>query len=267
MAVPSSARRQTATRRVVAIEIATSSVRAVEVELSAAGARALKHGEAALDPRLLDDAAANRVAIGQAIRSALGAAGIAANEVVVALPRRLVTVKLARLPHAEPEQIQGMVQFEAQQYVPFPLDEVVLGHEIVSDDGDEMSHVMIAAARRSLVEGILAACDAASLEVVRITVSSFGLAEHARGSVAPVALLGLDHDAMDLAVVVDGHMVFSRAAALPATADEDTQARSLAMEIGRSLAAYQNENRSHPVSSVLVGGGAGPPWRRLSPAF
>lgn len=231
----------------VAVEIGADLVRAVEVEMTQAGAQLLKRGTAPSAPGYWDDPAANRQKLTQAIRAALSAAGISAAQVVSALPRRMVTIKYARLPHGEPEQIRGMVQFEAQQYVPFPLEDVVLDHQIVSDENDEMTTAMIVAARRSLVDEVLGAFDDAGLEVTRLTVSSLALAEHARGLATPTAMLGVEERGLDLAVVSDGRMLFSRAASV-------SESAGIPGEVGRSFASYQNEHRATPIGSMLLAG-------------
>src|SRR5258708_3241694 len=112
-----------------------------------------------------------------------------------------------------------MVQNEAKQYIPFQIEEVVLDHQIVSDATDEMTTAMIVAAKRELVEGILLAFDSAGLEVTRLSVSSLGLGEHARGAVAPTALLDIAPGEMDMAIVADGKLLFSRSASLSSAED------------------------------------------------
>lgn len=250
MATHSIPRRSGHAARVVAIDIGSACVRAVEVERRGLEARLLKRGMAPISPGCWDDLAAARESLAQAIRSALAAGGIMASEVVTALPRRLVTLKCARLPHAAPEQIRGMVQFEAQQYIPFSLEEVVLDHQIVSDETEEMTTVMIVAARRALVENLLAVFDRAGLEVTRLSVSALALAEHAQNGGLPIGLLDVEPGEMDLAVVSAGRLLFARAAALPGAADRE----ALAGEVARSLVAYQNEYRAQPVNRLLIAG-------------
>ncbi len=241
-------------RRVVAVEIGYTSVRAVEIETRGADARILKRGSSPLQETVLDNLPAQRAALTQGIRAALSQAGITTKQIIAAIPRRLVTVKTARLPHAPPEQIAGMVQFEAQQYIPFQIEDVVLGHQVVSDEGDDMVSVMIVAARRTLVDEILAAFDAASMEVSRLTVSSFGLAEHARSSIAPQAVVEIEAHELDMVVVGDGKLLFSRSASLTDSGDSANAPRALSGEVARSIAAYDNEFRGRPVTSLLVGG-------------
>jgi Tfp pilus assembly PilM family ATPase/Tfp pilus assembly protein PilN len=242
--------------RAVAVDIGSAVVRAVEVEINGPEARLLKRGFAPAPPGVWENLTASREALAQAIKSAMSSAGISGTQVIAAIPRRLVTLKYARLPHAEPEHIAGMVQFEAQQYIPFPLDEVVLDHQIVSDESDEMTSVMIVAARRSLVDDLLGAFDKAGLEVVRLSVSALALAEHAQGGALPMALLEVEAGEMDLAVVSAGRLLFTRAAGVGDVASSGAVGNRLASEVAQSLTAYQNEYRAQPVSKLLV---AAPP--------
>ena len=243
-----------AVTRTVAIEIGYSAIRAVEVEIRGGEARILKRGWAPLLEGTLDSLPAQRASLSQAIRSALSQAGITSKQAAAAIPRRMVTVKTARLPHAPPEAIAGMVQFEAQQYIPFQIEDVVLDHQVLADDSDDMTAVMIVAARRAVIDEILAACDSAGIEITTLTVSSFGLAEHARASIQPQGIIEIEARELDMAVVGDGKLLFSRSAALPPPETAGGLSRSFSGELARSIAAYDNENRGHPVTSLLFGG-------------
>lgn len=252
MAIRESSGRRSGPRSAVAIEVGLNVVHAVEVAFGGERVRLLRRGSAPVASPW-DDLGASRDALAAAIRAAMAAAGIQSREVIACLPRRLVTLKYARLPHGSADEIAGMVRFEAQQYVPFPIDEVVLDHRIVSDESDELTTVLIVAARKPLVDPFLAAFDRADLEVKRLSVSSLALAEHLRAGAVPAAILSVEPGEMDMAVVATGRVLFSRSALLPAT-DAGLDLQALAAEVARSLAAYQNEYRALPVSQLLVVG-------------
>jgi len=254
LALRSTPKPRGAATRIRAIEIGFSAVRAVELEVGPGGYRLLKKGQAPLLPSCLDDPVLLRANLPGAIKAALAQAGMGGGKAVAAVPRRMVTLKFARLPHATPEQIAGMVQFEAQQYIPFPIEEVTLDHEIVSDPSEELTTVMIAAARRSLIEEVMAAFDVAGVDVDRLAVSSLALAELCRECVVPTALLNIEPAAIDMAVVADGRVVFSRAAALSEDGRTSAAPNVIVEEIVRSFAAYENEHRGHPIGAVRIAG-------------
>src|SRR5438105_11120202 len=59
---------------------------------------------------------------------------------------------------------------------------------------------------------------------------------------------------MDLAIVADGKLLFSRSAVLASASDAPVDGTALAGEVVRSFAAYQNEYRTVGVTALLVGG-------------
>ena len=120
----------------IALDLGEAAIRVVEMELSGSGDasanRVLRKGSAPLPPNVWHDVASNRDAFIGAIRGAFSAAGISGRSVVACMPRRLVTVRFARLPAAPPEQMKSMVNFEAQQYILFSLDEVMLDYHTLT---------------------------------------------------------------------------------------------------------------------------------------
>jgi Tfp pilus assembly PilM family ATPase/Tfp pilus assembly protein PilN len=239
----------------VAVQIGARLVRAVEVEVRDGSARVLKRGSAPSPPEIWSFLRERRDELASAIKSALASGGISTTKVTTSLPRRLVTLKYAQLPQGDAEQIASMVMFEAQPYVPFPLDEVVLAHQVVGDDSVDMATVMIVAARNTLVEDLLAGFDKAGLEVSSISVSSLGLAEHAASSSSPVGLVGIFDDDVDVCVASAGKVLFTRASTLNSSSPE-MRIERVASELAISLSAYRNEYRAQPVSHIYVAGDA-----------
>ncbi len=251
----------------IALDLGETAIRVVEMELSGSGEasanRMLRKGSAPLPANVWHDLAANRDAFIAAVRGALSNAGISGRSVVACMPRRLVTVRFARLPAAPPEQMKSMVNFEAQQYILFSLDEVMLDYHTLTGplpgfgvaDGDDMETVLLVAARRSLVNELLAIFDKAGLELRQLSASALALSEHARDVLEPTALIDIQPGSMDVAVVSDGKLLFTRATALDLEGiDPEVAQRKLDEEVARSFTAYQNEYRSKVLSHVFLSG-------------
>ncbi len=251
----------------VAIDLGATAVRIVELEWgkggdSLAGSRVVRRGSAPLPAGVWNDLDTHRDAVIAAIQKAMSAAGISSRTVVACLPRRLVTVRYLRLPAAPPEQMQGMVAFEAQQYVLFPVDEVVLDHCIMTGAGgkgpldqEDLETVLLAAARRSVIANVMSIFDRAGLDLVQLSVSALALAEIVRNSIGPTAMIDLEPGEIDVAVVSDSQLLFTRASALDMTpTDEITAQRRKVEEVFRSFTAYQNEFRGRQLTQVYLGG-------------
>lgn len=261
----------TGTGSCVAINLGATVVRAVEVEWIKTGSdttsgRVVRMGTASLPSEAWNDLVASREAFAAAIREALQAGGISARSVVADLPRRLVTVRFARLPHAPPEQMRSMVAFEAQQYILFSLDEVILDYHVLpeltgftSGGGDDMDTVLLAAARRTLVAELTAIFDQAGVELERLSVSALALAEHIRDALEPTAIIHIEPGEMDVAAVADGHLLFTRASALHTeNVLPEVALRRVMEEVARSFTAYQNEFRHQPLAHIYLAGSGAP---------
>jgi len=98
---------------------------------------------------------------------------------VCSLPANACSVKFAEVPHAKPTDLVRMVRFEAESQMPLPLDELVWDFVAEGEKTDSSRHIVIAGARRSLIEETLRVMDAAHAHTVGITVSSLAAAKAA----------------------------------------------------------------------------------------
>lgn len=82
------------------------------------------------------------------------------------LPGHHILGKFIKIPAVEASKLDKIVQFEAQQNIPYALNEVVWDYQVISEQGLDLE-LMLAAAKKEVVQG---ACDALSDN--RLTVSS-----------------------------------------------------------------------------------------------
>lgn len=227
----------------IAIEIAISSMRIAEIHRSHGSGtpQVVKRGFAALDESVWTDTASAVPKLTRALKEAIQVSGISAKDVIICLPRRFATLRRIRLPHAPIEALRGMLTFEAGQYLLYPVEEVVLGYQVVSTStADDMDTILLAATRKDMVNVILQACDLVKLNVKQISLSSIALVNLLGKDEPPVALFSVENGALDMVVSSEGKTLFSRAVDLRGSEDQDAL---LATEISRSLTAFQNEWR------------------------
>ncbi len=93
---------------------------------------------------------------------------------VLSVPGHHTLTKFVKTPAVEKSKREKVVQFEAQQNIPYPLDEVVWDHLEVSDDGLDLE-VMLAAVKLDVMEGLCAAAGAAGVSVRSVSPSALAL--------------------------------------------------------------------------------------------
>src|SRR5436189_83380 len=109
------------------------------------------------------------------IREILNELGIKSANVNYAVAGQSVFARFVKLPSVEEEKIDRIIGFEAQQNVPFPIDEVVWDYQLVGGGTDEQLQVVLVAIKSDLLEGINAAVEAAGLRPMVIGVANMAL--------------------------------------------------------------------------------------------
>src|SRR5260370_32899783 len=75
----------------------------------------------------------------------------------------------------EEEKIGRIIAFEAQQNVPFPIDEVVWDYQLIGGGGDEQVQVVLVAIKADLLDEINAAVEETGLRTKIVGVASMAL--------------------------------------------------------------------------------------------
>ncbi|PYK70072.1 MAG: hypothetical protein DME44_12660, partial [Verrucomicrobia bacterium] len=109
------------------------------------------------------------------IREILNELGIKSAKVNYAVAGQSVFARFVKLPSVAEEKIDRIIAFEAQQNVPFPIDEVVWDYQLVGGGADEQLQVVLVAIKSDLLEGINAAVEAAGLRPMVIGVANMAL--------------------------------------------------------------------------------------------
>jgi type IV pilus assembly protein PilM len=117
-------------------------------------------------------------AVGDAIKRAVKRSGARAKEAAVAISGDAAITKVIQMPRTLGEnELEGQVEMQADQYIPFPMDEVSFDFEVIgpSEKDPEMLDVLLVATRTENVEQRVAACAAAGLTAKIVDVEAFAL--------------------------------------------------------------------------------------------
>lgn len=181
---------------------------------------------------LLSEGESDLNALAEAIKKLHLEAKVKTKNVASALPQDQVYTRLAVFPKLSPEELDSALKWEAEQYVPLPLEEVVLTHQIVGnikENNTEKIEVLLAAAPRRLVEKTIKVLKTAGLNLVSLETEMIAVAR----SLVPVESEGvivadLGAKATDLAIVENGQVVFIHS--IPTAGEALT--RAVCLELG-----------------------------------
>ena len=114
------------------------------------------------------------------IKEMIEEADFGASDINVCAPGFQVFSKFVKLPSVEASKVNQIIQFEAQQNVPFPLDEVVWDYQILGTTPNDELEILLVAIRNEVVESIFKIGEDAGLELQLVDVSSAALANSYR---------------------------------------------------------------------------------------
>lgn len=133
--------------------------------------------------------------------------------VVVSHPSHSAFFRFIQLPPLDDKKLQEMVGYEAQQQIPFPIDEVIWDYHVCGDEGEAQEKaIAIFAVRREVITDFMLDYEAESIEPDHISVGYVGLLNYVLYDLRPskpsvVVNIGSDHT--DL-LIVDGKRFWFR---------------------------------------------------------
>src|SRR6516164_3953023 len=147
----------------LAVDFGAGSLKLAEFELNEAGGLRLKqYGFKSLGLEGSQESAREAV-IQKALQELMTEKQIKAKTVNVCAPGFHVFSKFVKLPPVDAGKVTQIIQYEAQQNVPFPLEEVVWDYQILGSTAGGELEVLLVAIKADIVEGLFRVTEAAGL--------------------------------------------------------------------------------------------------------
>ena len=153
-------------------------------------------------------------------------AGISTPKVVVGLANQKVVVRLIALPYMEKHELKSAIHYQAQDFIPIPVEEAIIDFDIVgeftNENEERMIEMLLVAAQRDMINNLVVALNKAGLKPKVIDVSSLALVralnghssvlDEAEGEAA--ALVNIGSGVTNIVVEEQGKPRFTRVAPL-----------------------------------------------------
>jgi type IV pilus assembly protein PilM len=201
----------------VGLDIGSSSVKLVELAQKGRGGFELTHMGTAPVPNeaIVQGAFLNSGAIVDAIREAVEKSKTRTKCVAAAVSGHSVIVKKVSLPQMTRAELEEQIRWEAEQYIPFDVNEVNLDFQILDERGEGQMDVLLVAAKKDLIDDYVQVISEAGLTPVAIDVAAFAV-ENAfemnyEGSASEtVALVNIGAQTVNINVIANGSPSFTR---------------------------------------------------------
>ena len=137
------------------------------------------------------------------------------SKVRYAISGQSVFTRFVKLPPLDDDNIEQLVTFEAQQHVPFPLEEVVWDYEVLESAGEK--EVVIVAIKGEALDELNESVTATGLSTAEVDVAPMALYNSFRaaypGVTDPVLLIDIGAKTSDL-LYIEGKRFFTRSVAM-----------------------------------------------------
>ena len=211
-------------RSLIGLDISSSSVKMVELASDGKSGYRVERYTIEVLPRdaVADGNIVNLEAAAEAVRRAWKKLASSTRQVAIALPAsHVITKKIIVAAGQREEELEVQVESEANQYIPFALEEVNLDFQVVGpapSSPDEIE-VLIAASRKEKVEDRVAVVESAGLKPVVVDVESYAvlaafeliekqLPDGGKGQI--IALVDVGAGVMNLTVLRNGQQLYVR---------------------------------------------------------
>ena len=226
----------------IGLDIGSSSIKVMELlqDKKNASWRLKTFGMVDLPPEaVVDGAVMNPNVVVDAIRELVDRCKIKTKDVTAAISGHSVIIKRINLPQMSFEELEESIQWEAEQYIPFDINDVNISFQILDDKGDEAGQmeVLLVAARKELVNEYQSLIQEAGLKPRIVDVDAFAVENmFSLNYDAPkelVALVNIGASTVNLNILHNGVTAFTR--------DVQLGGRQFTEEIQRALGISYEE--------------------------
>lgn len=209
-------------KSVLGVDITSSTVKVLELSKSGRRYKVESYLVKPLAPNtVVEKNISNVNALAETIRKVVSQAKVKARDAAVAVAGSAVITKVIEMPaDLSEEAMESQLAVEADQYIPYPLDEVALDFEIIglSENNPDQVDVLLAACRRENVDLRAEALSLAGLNPKIVDVEVFAV-ERAFKLIAEqledmgeqvVAIADIGATMLTLSVLVDGKTLYTR---------------------------------------------------------
>ena len=207
-------------KALVGLDIGSSATKVIELKAAGRTRRVSAFASEAIAPdSIVDGAIIDGTGVADAIRRALERAGIKTKEVAASLSGNAVIVKKISLPQMTDAELAESIRWEAEQYIPFDVQDVNLDYQVLDAGGAAAGKttmdVLLVAAKKDKIADYTGVIAQAGRVPVVIDVDAFALqnAFEANYDADPGAvhvLMNVGASAINMNIVSGGDSVFTR---------------------------------------------------------
>jgi len=205
-------------KEVIGIDIGSSSIKLIQLKDLKGSFQLLNAGIVPLPPEaIVDNTLMDSSAIVSAVKSLVTSLGVKVKDVACSISGNSVIIRKITLPVMPVEELEDQITWEAEQYIPFDINDVNMDFQILSPDSIDPSKmiVLLVASKRDIINDYVAVFNEAGMVLSVVDVDSFAVQNafelnHDTGSEDVLALINIGASVMNINIIKDGISLFTR---------------------------------------------------------
>ncbi len=241
-------------KEVVGLDIGSSAVKAVELRPVGKGFKVTAFATEPVPPdSIVDGAIVDGTAVSDAIKRLFQNKAFKTKEVAASLSGNAVIVKKISLPIMTPQELSESIHWEAEQYIPFDIQDVNLDYQVLDSgaDGKGTMDVLLVAAKKEKIADYTGVISQAGRTPVVVDVDAFALQNAYEMNYAPesgsvVVLLNAGASAININILSGDQSLFTRDISMGGNAYTE----AVQKELGLTFEHAEQAKRGQPVDGV-----------------
>ncbi|HWS48569.1 MAG TPA: type IV pilus assembly protein PilM [Candidatus Methanoperedens sp.] len=191
--------------------------------------------------------------VGVALRNLLKDLKINGRQAVTALPEYEIVSRLVSLPPLKETEIKDALRFEAETFVPYPLDQVSIDYEVIEEDQAGRLTVFAIAAKNDLISNYIKIFKTAGIDLLAIESPAVSmrriLKQMATASVATM-LVDIGEKYSEIVAFRNGNIYFARS--MPVGGESLT--RAISVNLGLDMASAEEYKKAYGIKEMELEG-------------
>lgn len=164
---------------ILGIDVSETSIKLLELSRNGNSYRVESYAVEPLPPNCVSEKTIKDIeGVGEVIAKVVKKAKTKTKNAAVAVAGSSVITKVISMPSDLSDgELDSQIQVEADQYIPFPLEEVAMDFEVIgeSEEGADRVDVLLAASRSEVVDNIVAAVELGGLVPKVVDIEAFAI--------------------------------------------------------------------------------------------
>lgn len=191
--------------------------------------------------------------LAQIIKKLHKEARISSKDISIAMPESKVFTRVIRFPLLTDQEISSAIKWEAEQYIPIPINEAIIQHQIISRNekgANSGVKVLLIAVSRNLVEVYIRLIQNAGLNVVKAETELLAL-NRAFAPIDKVTLI-IDFGATSTDIAICDHGILSFSRSIPTAGEAFT--RAIAQNLNITIQQAEEYKKAYGLSDLQLEG-------------